>query len=106
MRAGELRHQVILQTPTPTRDSYGAEIVTWTDTATVWASIEPLRGREYWEAQKINAEISHKIRMRYREGVKPNMRLKFGSRIFEIISVFSPEERRRELWYLCKERVF
>ncbi|TGE33172.1 phage head closure protein [Desulfosporosinus sp. Sb-LF] len=32
----------------------------------IWASIEPLSGREYYAAQQVNAEITHRIKIRYR----------------------------------------
>ena len=105
MRAGTLRHKVVIQKNTPTRDSYGAEVEAWADYATVWASIEPARGREFWESQQVNAEVTGKIRIRYLEGITPKMRVKHGSRIFEIISVINPEERNRELQLMVKERI-
>ena len=105
MRAGMLRHKVVIQQNIPTRDSYGAEVEVWTDYAVVWASIEPARGREFWESQQVNAEVTGKIRIRYLAGVTPMMRVKHGSRIFEIISVINPEERNRELQLMVKERI-
>ena len=105
MRAGTLRHKVVIQQNTPTRDSYGAEVEAWTDYATVWASIEPARGREFWESQQVNAEVTGKISIRYLAGITPKMRVKHGSRIFEIISVINPEERNRELQLMVKEKV-
>lgn len=105
MRAGQLRHRVILQTLTPGQDSYGDQTESWGDTATVWAAIEPLRGKEYYDAQQINAEITIRIRIRYRSGVTPVMRVKQGSRIWDIKAVIHPEERKQELELLCVEEV-
>jgi len=105
MRAGTLRQKVLIQQNTPSRDSYGAEVEAWTDYAEVWASIEPARGREFWESQQVNAEVTGKIRIRYLEEVTPKMRVKHGSRIFEIIAVINPEERNRELQLMVKERI-
>jgi SPP1 family predicted phage head-tail adaptor len=103
MKIGKLRHRVRLQEYVISKDSFGAEVENWSDTATVWASIEPLSGREYFAAQQINAEVSTKITIRYRAGVKPTMRILFGGRIFEILSVINTEEKNRELILMCRE---
>lgn len=42
IQAGKLRHKITIRRETTTRDEYGSEIKTWTDLATVWASIDPL----------------------------------------------------------------
>lgn len=103
MKIGKLRHRITLQEYTSSRDSFGAEVETWSDTATVWASIEPLSGREYFAAQQVNAEISTKITLRYRSSVKPTMRVLYEGRVYEILSVINAGERNRELILICKE---
>ncbi len=105
IRAGELRHKIIIQQNTPTRDAMNAEVDSWADYATVWASIEPIRGKEFWDSQQINAEITGKIKLRYLAGVISKMRVKFGMRIFEILSVINPGEKNRELQLMVKESV-
>ena len=105
MRAGKLRHKVTIQDYTESQDSYGAVTKTWSDYATIWASIEPVRGREFWDSKQINAEITAKITIRYLSGITPKMRIKYGARIFEIISVINPEERNKELQLMVKESV-
>ena len=105
MRAGALRHKIVIQEPTETQDSVGGPDATWSTFATVWASIEPLNGRELFAAQQINAEITARIRIRYLSGVIPKMRVSFGERIFEILSVINLEERNREMELMVKEDV-
>ncbi|MFZ5816298.1 MAG: phage head closure protein [Bacillota bacterium] len=103
--AGKLRHRVTLQDNQAPRDSYGAEADNWVDVATVWASVEPLRGREFFAAQQVNSEVSARVRIRYRAGVNSAMRVRFGDRIFDIISVIDPEERHQELQLMVREVV-
>lgn len=105
MKIGKLRHRITLQECIASRDSFGAEVLTWVDIATVWASVSPLSGKEYFAAHQINAEVTTKITIRYRPGVTPKMRVLFNSRCFEILSVLSFEERGIELVLMCKERV-
>lgn len=105
MKIGKLRHRVKIQAYTAGRDSFGGEEPVWTDVATVWASVTPVSGKEYFASAQVNAEISTKITMRYISGITPKMRVVFGNRVFEIISVLNFEERGIELNLMCKESV-
>lgn len=105
IRAGELRHKVIIQQNTPKRDAMNAEVDSWAEYATVWASIEPIRGKEFWDSQQVNAEITGKIKLRYLSGITSKMRVKYETRIFEILSVINPGEKNRELQLMVKESV-
>ena len=105
MRTGRLRHRVKIQHYTESQNAFGEATKNWTDYATVWAAVEPVKGREFWESQQINAEITTKVTMRYLAGVKPKMRILYDTRIFEIDSVINVDERNRELQLLVKEMV-
>lgn len=94
-----LRHRVTIQTATITND-----VEAWADTYTsVPAAVEPLHGKEYWEAQKISAEVTVRITIRYRSGILPTMRVKWGDRIFRINAVLNINERNRELQLMTTE---
>jgi len=110
MKAGKLRHRIELQSNAPTQDSYGEPIASWTTDDTVWASIEPLSGRELLRAQEVHAEVTTRIRVRYPGALGASTltaddRIKHGARIFEIAAVINPDERDRELELLCVEAV-
>lgn len=103
MRIGSLRHRITIQKFDKVDDGGGGYEETWVAVATVSASVSPLQGKERYEAQQIQSSLSHKIKMRYRDGILPTMRVLFGARIFNIISVIDPDERHRELDLLCEE---
>lgn len=103
MKIGTLRHRIQIQTKTISEDSLKQQTESWTDVATVWARIEPLSGREYFQARQETAEVSVKVTMRYRNDIVPSMRLRFEDRIFEVLSVINPEERCILLLLMCKE---
>jgi SPP1 family predicted phage head-tail adaptor len=105
MRSGPLRHKVTIRTYTKSRDSYGAEVETWADFAEVWASVEPLIGREYMASKQISAEVSHKIRMRYIPGLLPTMKILWGAREFEVVSIMDVQERNQEIIIMATEDV-
>ena len=105
MRAGRLRHKVSIQSATEARDAHGGVTRSWSESASVWASIEPLSGRELSEARQIAAETTHRIRLRYLSSLAPDQRIVHDSRTFEIVSIANVEERNREMVVLAKERV-
>lgn len=43
-----------------TQDEYGATIYTLTDVATLWASVEPLIGNEFFTAKEVKSEVTNK----------------------------------------------
>jgi SPP1 family predicted phage head-tail adaptor len=105
MRAGQLRHQVVLQRRTVTRSAgHAAMAETWTNWQTVWAKIEPLSGRELLQAQQTQAETTHEIVIRYVSELTPRDRVRFGTRVFEILSIINRDERNEMLTLQCVER--
>lgn len=106
--AGKLRHRVTIQRNqlgSPQRTNTGARNASWEDYITVYAAVDPINGREPFLAQQHFSEVTHKVRMRYHEGITTAMRLAWGSRRFDIKAVLNAEERRRELTLLCTEGV-
>ena len=56
----------------------------WVKVAEFHASIEPISGKEYFLAQQVQSSTTHRIRCRWRPGVKSTQQIRFGSRVFEI----------------------
>lgn len=105
MNAGQLRHRVTIQQLTRVEDEGGGYEENWADIATVWAAVKPMRGNERYEAQQVQSTLTHKVTIRYRAGIKPQMRLLYGNRFFNIEAVIDIEERHRWLELLCSEVV-
>jgi SPP1 family predicted phage head-tail adaptor len=105
MNVGRLRHRVKLQSKSVTRNDFGEEVVTWTDTATVWAEVSGLSGREYITQSRTEAELSHRVRIRYRASIVPHMRVLVGTTQALDIEAVLPDERKREIQLMCKEIV-
>lgn len=75
-----------------------------TEVKTVWASVEPTRGREYQEAQRIRPELTYKITTRYHKEITPDMFIRWKNRYFSIISVINVRERNEMLEIICTEK--
>jgi len=95
----------ILRPPGPDDvDEYGQPLDDYVPVTTIWAAIEPLRGREYFSAMSEHAEVTTRIRIRYRDDVDRTMRVKYGEAEFEILHIIQPEFGKKELQLMCKER--
>lgn len=103
MRAGKLRHLVQLQNLESGQDDYGAPFNEWADGDAVYASVEPLNGRELFSAQQVNAETTVRITMRYRPDITQRTRIKYRDKFFNIQTLINPEMRNRELILMCSE---
>ncbi len=106
IRAGSLRHEVVLQRPgTRVDDGMGGGSVTDADLATVWASIEPLTGDELFQAGQFDPRVNYRITIRYYAGIHPSDKVKFGTRMFDIHTVANVDERNRMIVLMCEELV-
>jgi SPP1 family predicted phage head-tail adaptor len=105
MRAGTMNRRVVVQRATETQGTTGELATTWVDVATVWASITPMKGDELYRAQQVNARLSHRVSMRFRDGVTPKMRLSYGARLLQIEECINIREEGVELQLLCSEWV-
>jgi SPP1 family predicted phage head-tail adaptor len=105
LSAGRLDKRVELQAPARTRNSLGESVATWATTATVWASIEPLSGRELIAAQQVQSEVSAVVRIRYRAGVTPSMRVKHGTTHYSVVAIVNPHEGSEQLQLMCRQGV-
>ena len=102
MRSARLRHAVTLERNVTQQDAYGQKVEQWQTIASVWAGIEPGKGREWFAAQQINAETVAMVIIRYRPDVDTTCRVLHDSTVYTIEAVIDPDTRHRELQLMCK----
>lgn len=102
---GKMRTAIAIQERIETRDTFGGPTLTWSTVATRWGRVEPLSGRELWQAQAARPDVSHRITLRHYDGLTPRHRLLVGSRVFNIESVLNIEEKGRVSQVMAKEEV-
>ena len=105
MRAGPLRKRLILQSKVNTRTATGGNITTWATQVTVWGSIEPLSGQEYFAQQAVQSETKVRIVIRYQSAVDTTWRVSHGSLFYDIVSVINHQGRDRMITLMCLEGV-
>ena len=102
-RIGALRHRVTIEEPVRTADDAGGAEITWQPVATVWAEIQPKTGREVFESDQLGGRVTHDVRMRFRKGVTPKMRIFHNARVFDIRFAANVGERGEWLICACEE---
>lgn len=106
--AGMLTRRIKIQRPSTIKDSVGAPCRSWLNVATVWADIQPLSGKEAVIANRISAELSHQIIVRYQSLFDnpqqvAQMRVLYKARIFNIHSALNEDEKRTQIILLASE---
>lgn len=92
-----LKKRVTIQNVSRVADGQGGYTESWSNGATVWASVEPVKSYERFQAMQLAVPVSHKIMMRYTSALDETSRLKFGTRIFNVKEVINVNEDGRFL---------
>ncbi len=104
LRAGTLKHKIIIQRNNETQGESGEVINNWENIKITRASINPIKGDEYFLNQNMLNDVDHYIKTRFTD-VKPDDRIIFGYHIFDIEYILNIDEKNRELMILAKDRV-
>lgn len=105
MEAGLMRHKVTVKKRREEKNEFGGYGEKWDDVITIRASIAPVSGREFISGMQAHSEVTHRVVIRYNKAVRPQMRLLFGERIFDILHIIDQWEMHHEMTIMCKELV-
>jgi head-tail adaptor len=114
MEAGRLRHRVDIQHRATVQNVHGEEEALWTNWATaVPAEILSISAREFVAGQGVVSQVTDKIRIRWRPGLVPTMRIRHlidaGSPqvhdIYNIKGILPDETNRVYVWIPCTKGV-
>jgi SPP1 family predicted phage head-tail adaptor len=103
MRAGDLRHRITILIPAIATNAIGEWINTYEAWCVCWAEILPDTGSTTYSAKQFNAEASGRIRIRYRTGIKPTMRISYQGHIYQILSIIEPKIAHEDIVIIYKE---
>jgi SPP1 family predicted phage head-tail adaptor len=84
---GELKQRITFQKQVTARNENGFEVESWQDYKTVWAKVENLSGREYYQAAAVQAEKTIIFVVRYIAEIGTMMRILFEGKQYNITSV-------------------
>jgi SPP1 family predicted phage head-tail adaptor len=100
---GARGRRFVLEVPLESPDGFGGVIRTYAAGPQVWGAIELLKGDERLRAGRPEQAVTHRVTLRYRDGVTAAMRLVRGLRRFAIRSAADPDGTRRDLVCLVEE---
>jgi SPP1 family predicted phage head-tail adaptor len=101
---GKLRERVTIQQATERRNSLGETTLEWATFAERWASVEGVSSREALELGQADVSVTHKVRLRYVDGMTHNMPLFWRGRVLEIVSLLEYANRSEHV-ATCQEAV-
>lgn len=107
---GDLRHPVTIESPVDTSDGVSGGLSrTWEAFISGWAQIRPVSANERFFAGKLESNVTHRVKMRYRPGVKTRMRVNYTvgetTRYFQIHGAPNVDERNEFMMIYCEEGV-
>ena len=100
---GARRRRFILELPLESADGFGGVIRTYAAGPQLWGAIEIMRGDEQVRGGRAEQTVTHRVRLRYRDGITAAHRLTCGPRRFQIRTAADPDGMRRELVCLVEE---
>lgn len=104
MRAGALRSRISIQQVSESANTMGEVTKTWSEFASRRAEVNPLRGREFFQAQQLADEATVRFRIRYTSGIDSKMRIVYDNRTFDITAPpIDVENRHREMEIMARE---
>lgn len=100
---GARARRFVLELPLEQPDGFGGVIRSYAPGPQLWGAIETVAGTERVRAGRPEQVHTHRITLRYREGVSGAMRLTSGLRRFAIRAAADPDGSRRDLVCLVEE---
>ncbi|QFU17083.1 phage head closure protein [Microvirga thermotolerans] len=100
---GARSRRFVLELPLERPDGFGGVIRSYAPGPQVWGAIEMISGTERQRAGRAEQALTHRITLRYRDGVTGAMRLTAGPRRFAIRAAADPDGARRDLVCLVEE---
>jgi SPP1 family predicted phage head-tail adaptor len=97
---GELRHELVLESATAAPDGYGGTTRSWGAVATLFARMEPQSARRTLNTGQVVRTVTHRMTVRQGVAVESGMRFRKGDRLFDILTVYDPDETGR--YFFCE----
>jgi SPP1 family predicted phage head-tail adaptor len=102
--AGKLRERITVQIASGSTNALGETVLAWSNSTSVWASVDGVTAREALTAGQQEVSITHKVRLRYLPGLTQQMRFAWRGRTLEIVSLLE-HGNRSEHEAICTENV-
>lgn len=94
---GARRRRFVLERPVDDPDGFGGAVRRYVAGPVVWGALTRVAAQDRVRDGRDDRVATHRIGLRYRPGVLPEMRLSAGPRRFAIRTAGDPDGRRRDL---------
>lgn len=99
----DMRNKINIIKRTDLSNYFGETIDTWVPIfSDIWASKEPLLGKEFFSAEAVQSKVEVKFRTYWFDGVTNEMRIECDGEVYDIISAINVKSLNRELLIYCK----
>lgn len=82
--------------------NHGISQERWENAFSCWCGVEPLSGREFWEAAAVNRENEVRFTIRFRKDISPEMRMRLDGVVYNITSITDRNNRHEALEILAR----
>lgn len=103
MKLGNLTHQVIVEVLTGRTIEGGEVVEEYVAAFPHNVSLEPLTHSERIRGAAVANDTTHRVTCHYHAAINSRCRFRYGSRIFDIVSIINKGERNREFDITVKE---
>lgn len=104
MNPAQFRHRITFQQEQPVFDADGFQTGSdWADIKTVWAAAKTTTGKEFAIANSTENVRYTRWIIRYTTGLNEDMRIIYGSRVFDVVTILPDNELKLTLTAVCKE---
>lgn len=93
IRPGDLRERITVQIASGSTNTLGETVLAWSDSTSVWASVEGVNAREALNYGRQETTVTHRVTMRHLPGLTQQMRLSWRGRTLDIISLLEHDNR-------------
>jgi SPP1 family predicted phage head-tail adaptor len=99
---GRFRTELVLEEVSDVSDGMGGDVENWSAVATLFAHVEPVSAKSVFGAGQTLETVTHLVTLRQGEDVRSGMRFAKGARMFDIVTVYDPDETGR--YFQCESR--
>lgn len=100
---GRLKTELRVERAVTVEDGAGGHSETWEEWAVLFGQVEPMTASSYFGAGQAHENVTHRVIVRFRDGVKSGMRFVSNGRYLSIMTVRDLDERGRYLLCQVKE---
>lgn len=102
MNASDLSTRIEVLRRERTTDESGATVHQWQAHWKLWANVRHTSGAEYIRSGLTAASIKASVRIRFKAGITPDMRVRAGGRLYRIEAVLPDLQRHEYIDLICE----